>query len=89
MVLFSHSSYASNLGGKQTEEKENMKIKKDLYMNEDGEVKEGSAKGDLPNGWAKGKLIARAGTEISDLEAKEYGIKKETKAKAPKENKSA
>tara|TARA_R100000664_G_scaffold34170_2_gene54603 strand:+ start:1653 stop:1862 length:210 start_codon:yes stop_codon:yes gene_type:complete len=68
-------------------EEENMKIKKDLYMNEDGEVKEGSAKGDLPNGWAKGKLIARAGSEISDLQAKEYGIKKETKAKAPKENK--
>ena len=89
MVLFSHLSYANNLGEKQTMEKEIMKIKKDLYMNEDGEVKEGSAKGDLPTGWAKGKLIARAGTEISDLEAKEYGIKKETKAKAPKENKSA
>ena len=87
--MFSHSSYASNLGGKQTEEKENMKIKKDLWINEEGEVKEAQANGDLPKGWAKGKLIARAGAELSDLEAKEYGIKKETKAKAPKENKSA
>ena len=39
-------------------------------------------------GWAKGKLIARAGAEISDLQAKEYGLKKETKAKAQKENKA-
>jgi hypothetical protein len=28
-----------------------------------------------------------AGSEISDLEAKNYGLKKETKAKEPKENK--
>ena len=89
MVLFSHSSYASNLGGEQTEEKENMKIKKDLWINEEGEVKEAQANGDLPKGWAKGKLIARAGEEMSDLQAKELGLKKETKAKAPKENKSA
>lgn len=89
MVLFSHSSYASNLGGKQTEEKEIMKVKKDLWINEDGEVKEGTADGNLPKGWAKGKLVARAGDEMSDLEAKELGLKKETKAKAPKENKSA
>jgi hypothetical protein len=67
-------------------EKEKMKIKKDLWINEEGEVKEGS-EGNLPKGWAKGKLIARAGAEISDLEAKEYGIKKETKAKEKKETK--
>jgi len=33
-------------------------------------------------------FIAKKGTEISDLEAKEYGIAKETKAKEPKENKA-
>ena len=66
-----------------------MKVKKDLWINEDGEVKEGVADGKLPKGWAKGKLVARSGDELSDLEAKELGLKKETKAKAPKENKSA
>ncbi len=65
-----------------------MKVKKDLWLNEDGEVKEGTADGNLPKGWAKGKLVARAGAEISDLQAKEYGLKKETKAKAQKENKA-
>lgn len=64
-----------------------MKIKKDLWINEDGEVKEAQTNGDLPKGWAKGKLIARAGAEISDIEAKEYGLSKETKAKKPAENK--
>ena len=63
-----------------------MKIKKDLWINEDGKVAEGE-KGGLPKGWAKGKLVARAGAEISDIEAKEYGLSKETKAKKPAENK--
>ena len=84
MVLVSHLSY-KQAGVDQTE-KENMIIKKDLWINEEGEVKEGS-NGDLPKGWAKGKLVARAGAEISDLQAKEYGLKKETKAKEPKDNK--
>lgn len=64
-----------------------MKLKKDLWINEDGEIKEGQSNGDIPKGWAKGKLVARAGEEVSDKQAKEYGLKKETKAKAPKENK--
>lgn len=62
-------------------------VKKDLYINEKGELKEGSGT-ELPKGWNKGKLVAVAGTELSDLQAKEYGLGKETKAKAPKENKS-
>tara|TARA_R100001460_G_scaffold20641_1_gene42619 strand:+ start:127 stop:315 length:189 start_codon:yes stop_codon:yes gene_type:complete len=62
-----------------------MKLKKDLWINEEGEYGEG--KEGLPEGWAKGKLVARAGAEISDLEAKKYGLKKETKAKKPTENK--
>ena len=45
-----------------------MKLKKDLWINEEGEYGEG--KEGLPEGWAKGKLVARAGAEISDLEAK-------------------
>lgn len=63
-----------------------MKIKKDLWINDEGEVKEGSSEG-LPKGWAKGKLVARAGDEISDLEAKEYGLKAENKAKKVKDTK--
>jgi hypothetical protein len=84
MVLVSHLSY-KQAGVSQTE-KEKMILKKDLWINDEGEVKEGSSEG-LPKGWAKGKLVARAGSEISDLEAKNYGLKKETKAKEPKENK--
>lgn len=86
MVLFSHSSYS--VGAEQPKEKIMAHVlKKDLWINDAGEVAEG--KDGLPSGWAKGKLVARAGQEISDLEAKEYGLKKATtKAKAPKENKA-
>jgi hypothetical protein len=85
MVLVSHLSY-KQASANQTKKKENMKIKKDLWINEEGEVKEGTANG-LPKGWAKGKLIARAGEEISDLEAKEYGLKAENKAKKVQDTK--
>ena len=63
MVLYSSSSY----GGEEQAKGENMTIKldKDLWINDDGEI--GQGKDGLPKGWAKGKLIARAGQEISDL----------------------
>jgi len=64
-----------------------MKIKKDVYINDDGEIGYG-VDGGLPKGWAKGKLVARAGDEMPDIQAKALGIKNETKAKAPAENKS-
>lgn len=86
MVLLSHSSYVSNLGGMQTGKKETMILKKDIWIDDDGKVGEGN--NGLPKGWAKGKLVARAGEEISDLQAKELGLKKETKAKKAQENKS-
>lgn len=86
MVLLSHSSYVSNLGGMQTGKKDTMILKKDIWIDEAGKVGEGN--NGLPKGWAKGKLIARAGEEISDLQAKELGLKKETKAKKAQENKS-
>jgi len=70
----------------QTGKKDNMILKKDVWIDEDGKVGEG--KDGLPKGWAKGKLVAKAGTEISDLQAKELGLKKETKAKKAQENKS-
>jgi hypothetical protein len=70
----------------QTGKKDTMILKKDIWIDEAGKVGEGN--NGLPKGWAKGKLIARAGEEISDLQAKELGLKKETKAKKPTENKA-
>ena len=72
MVLFSSSSF----GGEETNKGNKMKLK-DLWTNDKGEIAEGN--NGLPKGWAK-KLIAKAGDEISDLQAKEYGLK-DTKAK--------
>lgn len=63
-----------------------MILKKDVWIDEDGNI--GEANDGLPKGWAKGKLVAKAGTEMSDLQAKELGLKKETKAKKAQENKS-
>ena len=61
-----------------------MKLKKDVYINDAGEIKETT--GGLPKGWPKGKLLGKKGQEVSDAQAKEWGIG--TKAQAPKENKS-
>ena len=61
-----------------------MKLKKDLWIDEEGKVAEGTD--GLPKGWAKGKLLGRKGQQITDAQAKEWGIG--TKAQAPKENKS-
>lgn len=77
----SHSSYESGTSSK----KEMMKLKKDIYMNDEGLCKE-SAEG-MPKGWRKGKLVARAGWEMPDAEYKALKFV-EAKAKAPKENKS-
>jgi len=81
MVLLSHSSY----DGATSTKKEIMKLKKDIYMNDEGLCKE-SAEG-MPKGWRKGKLLARAGQEMNDAEYKALKFV-EAKAKAPKENKS-
>lgn len=77
----SHSSYESGTSSK----KEMMKLKKDIYMNDEGLCKE-SAEG-MPKGWRKGKLVARAGWEMPDAEYKALKFV-EAKAKQPKENKS-
>ena len=61
-----------------------MKLKKDVWINEEGKIAEAPA-GEMPKGWRKGKLLGAAGQEVSDLTAKEWGIGK--KAKAPAENK--
>ena len=77
----SHSSYESGTSSK----KEMMKLKKDIYMNDEGLCTE-SAEG-MPKGWRKGKLVARAGWEMPDAEYKALKFV-EAKAKQPKENKS-
>ena len=62
-------------------------LKKDVYTNDAGEIKETT--GGLPKGWAKGKLLGKKGQEVSDMQIKEWGIgKAEKKAVEPKENKS-
>ena len=81
MALMSHSSFE----GGSSSKKEIMKIKKDIYMNEEGLCKE-SADG-MPRGWRKGKLVAREGWEMPDAEYKALKFV-ESKAKQPKENKS-
>ncbi len=61
-----------------------MKLKKHVWINEDGDIKETT--GDLPKGWKKGKLLGATGQEITDAQGKEWGLS--SKAKQPKENKS-
>ncbi len=59
-------------------------LKKDVWVDDEGKVAESD--GDIPKGWRKGKLLGRKGQEVSDMQAKEWGLK-ETKAKKPVENK--
>ena len=63
-----------------------MKLKKDVWINEEGKIAETPA-GEMPKGWRKGKLVARAGWEMPDAEYKALKFV-EAKAKQPKENKS-
>jgi len=81
MALMTHSSFE----GGSSSKKEIMKIKKDIYMNEEGMCMESSD--GMPKGWRKGKLVARAGWEMPDAEYKALKFV-EAKAKQPKENKS-
>jgi len=77
---------SSNFGlGKSNVRKETMAhtLKKDTWLNEDGKV--GQSNDKLPNGWKKGKLLGRKGMEVTDSQAKEWGLN--AKAKAPAENK--
>ena len=77
MIMSHHSFGGSNL------REETMKLKKYVWMNDAGEIKETT--GELPKGWNKGKLLGAKGLEISDAQAKEWGIS--GKAQSPKENK--
>lgn len=85
-MVISHSSFT--VGANNLEKRKKMAIlKKDVYTNDAGDIKETT--GGLPKGWAKGKLLGKKGDEISDLQAKEWGLDKaKAKAKAPAENKA-
>tara|TARA_B100000287_G_scaffold166760_1_gene157301 strand:- start:2774 stop:3028 length:255 start_codon:yes stop_codon:yes gene_type:complete len=64
--------------------KANMLLKKYVWIDEAGKIAE-TTENKLPKGWRKGKLLGAKGHEVSDLQAKEWGLGK--KAKAPAENK--
>jgi hypothetical protein len=83
--MVTRSDWATNLDEDHLR-KENMAhiLKKDTWQNEDGQVKQSD--NGLPKDWKKGKLLGRKGMEVSDLQAKEWGLT--TKAKAPTENKA-
>ena len=82
MTLITRSSF--NGQGELKSGKKIMKLKKDVWINEEGKIAEAPA-GEMPKGWRKGKLLGAAGQEVSDLTEKEWGIG--SKAKAPAENK--
>lgn len=83
--MVTRSDWATNLDEDHLG-KENMAhiLKKDTWQSEDGQVKQSD--NGLPKDWKKGKLLGRKGVEVSDLQAKEWGLT--TKAKAPTENKA-
>tara|TARA_R110000824_G_scaffold297909_2_gene486138 strand:+ start:5976 stop:6218 length:243 start_codon:yes stop_codon:yes gene_type:complete len=57
-------------------------LKKSVWIDDDGKIAEGDS---MPSKWKKGKLLGAKGQEVTDAQAKEWGIG--SKAKAPAENK--
>lgn len=62
-----------------------MQLKKYVWVDEAGKIAE-TSENQLPKTWRKGQLLGAKGQEVSDLQAKEWGLGK-AKAKAPAENK--
>lgn len=81
MTLVTRSSFGQ---GESIVRKANMILKKYVWIDEAGKIAE-TTENDTPKGWKKGKLLGVKGQEVSDLQAKEWGLGK--KAKAPTENK--
>ena len=82
MTLITRSSF--NGQGVLKSGKKKMLLKKYVWVDEAGKVAE-TTDNSLPKGWRKGQLLGAKGQEVSDLQAKEWGLGK--KAKAPAENK--
>ena len=77
MTLVTRSSWATNLGESKVG-KNKMILKNYVWIDDAGKVAE-TKENTLPKTWRKGQ-------EVSDLQAKEWGLGK-SKAKAPAENK--
>ena len=82
MTLVTRSSF--NGQGELQSGKKIMELKKYVWIDEAGKIAE-TSDNSLPKGWRKGQLLGAKGQEVSDLQAKEWGLGK--KAKAPAENK--
>ena len=84
MTLVTRSSWATNLGESKVGKK-NMILKNYVWIDDAGKIAE-TKENTLPKTWRKGRLLGAKGQEVSDLQAKEWGLGK-SKAKAPAENK--
>ena len=85
MTLVTRSSWNGN-GELQSKEKR-MQLKKYVWIDEAGKIAE-TTDNQIPKTWRKGQLLGAKGQEISDAQAKEWGLgKAKAKAKAPAENK--
>ncbi len=81
MTLVTRSSF--NGKGELQSGKKMMLLKKYVWVDEAGKIAE-TTDNNLPKAWRKGKLLGVKGHEVSDVQAKEWGL---GKAKAPAENK--
>tara|TARA_B100001250_G_scaffold252670_1_gene217287 strand:+ start:7759 stop:8010 length:252 start_codon:yes stop_codon:yes gene_type:complete len=81
MTLVTRSSFN---GKDELQSGEKMILKKYVWIDDAGKIAE-TTDNNLPKAWRKGKLLGVKGHEVSDVQAKEWGIGK--KAKAPAENK--
>jgi|TARA_B100000029_G_scaffold341316_1_gene333563 hypothetical protein len=85
MTLITRSSF--NGQGELKSGKKKMLLKKYVWVDEAGKVAE-TTDNNMPKTWRKAKLLGAKGQEVSDAQAKEWGLGKATKAKAPVEDKS-
>lgn len=81
MTLVTRSSFN---GKDELQSGEKMILKKYVWIDDAGKIAE-TTDNNIPKAWRKGKLLGVKGHEVSDVQAKEWGIGK--KAKAPAENK--
>jgi|TARA_R100000458_G_scaffold59585_1_gene70626 hypothetical protein len=85
MTLITRSSF--NGQGELKSGKKKMLLKKYVWVDEAGKVAE-TTDNNMPKTWRKAKLLGAKGQEVSEAQAKEWGLGKATKAKAPVEDKS-
>ena len=85
MTLITRSSFNGQVELKSGKKK--MLLKKYVWVDEAGKVAE-TTDNNMPKTWRKAKLLGAKGQEVSEAQAKEWGLGKATKAKAPVEDKS-